>query len=107
MCLNILIEIVIECFFIKRLVADGLIPGLRDIMPVTMETFIDHVKASSKKAAEILNFWLILWLDLSQFYSVLEAMLYIGLDIGDMRSVRPEDVRWWTKYITHTGKRGT
>ena len=31
------------------------IPGLRDIMPVTMETFIDHVKASSKKAAEILN----------------------------------------------------
>ena len=31
------------------------IPGLRDIMPVTMETFIDHVKASSKKGAEILS----------------------------------------------------
>ena len=31
------------------------IPNLREIMPVTMEDFIEHVKASSKKGAEILK----------------------------------------------------
>ena len=31
------------------------IANLREIMPVTMEDFIEHVKASSKKGAEILK----------------------------------------------------
>ena len=31
------------------------IPELRKIMPVTMEDFIEHVKESSKKGAEILR----------------------------------------------------
>ena len=31
------------------------IPSLREIMPVTMEDFIEHVKASSKKGAETLR----------------------------------------------------
>ena len=31
------------------------IPGLRAIMPVTMETFLEHVSASSKQAAQVLR----------------------------------------------------